>query len=78
MLIIVFLQDKFLEYYSTVMPYINFVMTKARGESNGLLLSATISCMTAIWMVIGKDNFSDDTQQVITSSVNARCGFRIG
>ncbi|KAG5241747.1 importin [Salix suchowensis] len=40
-----------------------FVMTKARGESNGLLLSETISCMTAIWMVIGKDKFSDDTQQ---------------
>ncbi|KAJ6289006.1 hypothetical protein OIU76_024904 [Salix suchowensis] len=58
-------QDKFLDYYRTVMPYLNFVMTKARGESNGLLLSETISCMTAIWMVIGKDKFSDDTQQVV-------------
>ncbi|KAG5223377.1 importin [Salix suchowensis] len=56
-------QDKFLDYYRTVMPYLKFVMTKARGESNGLLLSETISCMTAIWMVIGKDKFSDDTQQ---------------
>ncbi|KAB5548095.1 hypothetical protein DKX38_011501 [Salix brachista] len=57
------LQDRFLEYYRTVMPYLKFVMTKAQGESYGLLLSATISCMTAIW--IGKDKFSDDTQQVV-------------
>ncbi|KAJ6425329.1 hypothetical protein OIU84_025990, partial [Salix udensis] len=55
-------QDRFLEYY---MPYLNFVIMKARGESNGLLLSATISCMTAIWTVIGKDKFSDDTQQAV-------------
>ncbi|KAJ6683792.1 hypothetical protein OIU85_007484 [Salix viminalis] len=58
-------QDRFLEYYRTVMPYLNFVMMKARGESNGLLLSTTISCMTAIWTVIGKDKFSDDTQQAV-------------
>ncbi|KAJ6316160.1 hypothetical protein OIU78_019438 [Salix suchowensis] len=56
------LHDRFLEYY---MPYLNFVIMKARGESNGLLLSRTISCMTAIWTVIGKDKFSDDTQQVV-------------
>uniref|UniRef100_A0A6N2LUK1 Uncharacterized protein n=1 Tax=Salix viminalis TaxID=40686 RepID=A0A6N2LUK1_SALVM len=58
-------QDRFLEYYRTIMPYLNFVMMKARGESNGLLLSTTISCMTAIWTVIGKDKFSDDTQQAV-------------
>ncbi|KAJ6678041.1 hypothetical protein OIU85_008610 [Salix viminalis] len=58
-------QDRFLEYYRTVMPYLKFVMTKAKGESYGLLLSETISCMTAIWTVIGKDKFSDDTQQVV-------------
>ncbi|KAJ6412817.1 hypothetical protein OIU84_005796 [Salix udensis] len=58
-------QDRFLDYYRTVMPYLNFVRTKARGESNGLLLSETISCMTTIWTVIGKDKFSDDTQQVV-------------
>ncbi|KAJ6670221.1 hypothetical protein OIU85_027109, partial [Salix viminalis] len=56
-------QDRFLEYYRTVMAYLNFVMTKARGESNGLLLSATILCMAAIWTGIGKDNFNDDTEQ---------------
>ena len=53
------------------MPYLNFVMMKARGESNGLLLSATISCMTAIWTVIGKDKFSDDNQQVIIRIVRS-------
>ncbi|KAJ6412799.1 hypothetical protein OIU84_005780 [Salix udensis] len=58
-------QDRFLDYYRTVMPYLNFVMMKARGESNGLLLSATISCMTAIWTGIVKDKFSDDTQQAV-------------
>ncbi|KAJ6419529.1 hypothetical protein OIU84_029600 [Salix udensis] len=59
----VFFNGRFLEYYRTVMPYLNFVMIKASGESNCLLLSATISCMTTIWTVIGKDKFSDDTQQ---------------
>ncbi|KAJ6683793.1 hypothetical protein OIU85_007485 [Salix viminalis] len=56
---------RFLDYYRTVMPYLNFVRTKARGESNGLLLSETISFMTTIWTVIGKDKFNDDTQQVV-------------
>ncbi|KAJ6750264.1 hypothetical protein OIU85_000862 [Salix viminalis] len=42
-----------------------FCDDETRGESNGLLLSATISCMTAIWTVIGKDKFSDDTQQAV-------------
>uniref|UniRef100_A0A6N2MES4 Uncharacterized protein n=1 Tax=Salix viminalis TaxID=40686 RepID=A0A6N2MES4_SALVM len=43
------LQDRLLEYYRTVMPYLNFVMTKARGESNGLVLSATISNLNGYW-----------------------------
>ncbi|KAH8502878.1 hypothetical protein H0E87_014255 [Populus deltoides] len=58
-------QDRFLEYYRTVMPYLKVVMTKAEGESNSKLLSATVSCITAIWMVFGKDKFGDDTQQVV-------------
>ncbi|XP_024461168.1 uncharacterized protein LOC7456941 isoform X1 [Populus trichocarpa] len=58
-------QDRFLEYYRTVMPYLKVVMTKAEGESNSKLLSATVSCITAIWTVFGKDKFGDDTQQVV-------------
>jgi hypothetical protein len=46
------------------MPYLKVVMTKAEGESNSKLLSATVSCITAIWTVFGKDKFGDDTQQV--------------
>lgn len=72
------MQDRFLEYYRTVMPYLKVVMTKAEGESNSKLLSATVSCITAIWMVFGKDKFGDDTQQVIFNTGNVRCGFRIG
>ncbi|KAJ6990802.1 importin-5-like isoform X1 [Populus alba x Populus x berolinensis] len=58
-------QDRFLEYYRTVMPYLKVVMTKAQGESNSKLLSATVSCITAIWTVFGEDKFGDDTQQVV-------------
>jgi hypothetical protein len=60
------------------MPYLKVVMTKAEGESNSKLLSATVSCITAIWTVFEKDKFGDDTQQVIFNTGNVRCGFRIG
>ena len=50
-------------------------MTKAQGESNSKLLSATVSCITAIWTVFGMDKFGDDTQQVIFNTVNVDAAF---
>lgn len=57
------------------MPYLKVVMTKAQGESNSKLLSATVSCITAIWTVFGMDKFGDDTQQVIFNTVNVDAAF---
>ncbi|CAK7337885.1 unnamed protein product [Dovyalis caffra] len=64
-------QDQFLKYYRAVMPYLKVVMMKAKGESNGMLLSATVACITVVWTVVGKEKFGDDTQQVVELLVSA-------
>lgn len=58
-----FLQEHFQEYYVAVMPYIKVM--SMQGKSNHRLLAKAMECITMIWMAVGKEICRKDCQEVI-------------
>lgn len=63
-------KTKFIKYYDTLMPLLINVLKTENQDNNGVLKGKCIECATLIAAAVGKDKFSEHSQELITLLLN--------
>lgn len=59
-------QEHFQKYYDFVMPYLKTILVNANDESNQMLQSKVLLCISNVALAAGKEKFRDDLKQVVS------------
>ncbi|XP_070018691.1 uncharacterized protein LOC107811630 isoform X1 [Nicotiana tabacum] len=60
-----FYKEHFQKYYDFVMPYLKTILVNANDESNQMLQSKVLLCISNVALAAGKEKFRDDLKQVM-------------
>ncbi|XP_016499566.1 uncharacterized protein LOC107818124 isoform X3 [Nicotiana tabacum] len=60
-----FSKEHFQKYYDFVMPYLKTILVNANDESNQMLQSKVLLCISKVALAAGKEKFRDDLKQVM-------------
>ncbi|KAG4975023.1 hypothetical protein JHK87_031844 [Glycine soja] len=63
--LLVLLQEHFQKYYDAVMSYLKAILVNATDKFNRMLHAASIECISLDGMVVGKEKFRADANQVM-------------